>query len=81
MLQLLKKIDIKLVEINNSIMLKSNEVAEMNKHMEDHKRDMDHLEKNNMREAIFNFSLQGEHGVENLKKTSSFKRNGLLWTH
>ncbi|PKP12108.1 MAG: helicase [Bacteroidetes bacterium HGW-Bacteroidetes-4] len=66
--KLLKKVDLKLSEINEAIKLKSDEVASMNKHMQDHKTDMDHLEKNNMREAIFNFSLQGEHSVENRKR-------------
>ena len=45
----------------------------MNKHMEEHKRDMDHLEKNNMRETIFNYSLLGEHSVENKKRLMRLK--------
>ncbi len=78
--QLLKKIDDKLYEIDQAIRLKSDEVYSMNKHMQEHKTDMDHLEKNNMREAIFNYSLQGEHSVENkvrlqrLKDTAYFGR-------
>ena len=71
--RLLQKIDLKLSEINEAVQLKSNEVASMNKHMQDHKTDMDHLEKNNMREAIFNFSLQGEHSVENRKRLIRLK--------
>lgn len=70
---LLKKVDVKLAEINDAIHLKSNEVSSMNKHMQEHKTDMDHLEKNNMREAIFNFSLQGEHSVENKKRMHRLK--------
>lgn len=70
---LLKKVDLKLSEINETIQQKSNEIALMNKHMQDHKTDMDHLEKNNMREAIFNFSLQGEHSVENRKRLTRLK--------
>lgn len=65
---LLKKVEVRISEINEAIQMKSNEVASMNKHMQEHKTDMDHLEKNNMREAIFNFSLQGEHSVENRKR-------------
>lgn len=68
-----KKLDQKLFEINRAIQLKSDEVASMNKHMQEHKTDMDHLEKNNMREAIFNFSLQGEHSVENRKRVLRLK--------
>ena len=70
---LLKKIDTRLYEIREAIHLKSNEVASMNKHIQEHKTDMDHLEKNSMREAIFNYSLQGEHSVENSKRLHRLK--------
>ncbi len=33
----------------------------MNEHMQEHKREMDHLEKNALRETIVNYSLQGNH--------------------
>ena len=69
----LKKVDLKLSEINSAIKLKSDEIAYMNKHMEDHKRDMDHLEKNAMRETIFNYTLQGDHTVENKKRLQKLK--------
>ncbi|MBE0424152.1 MAG: AAA family ATPase [Lutibacter sp.] len=77
---LLKKVNVRIAEINETIQLKSDEVASMNKHMQDHKTDMDHLEKNNMREAISNFALLGEHSIENrtrlhrLKDTAYFGR-------
>lgn len=70
---LLKKVDTRLYEIREAIQLKSNEVASMNKHLQEHKTDMDHLEKNNMREAIFNYSLQGEHCVKNSKRLHRLK--------
>ena len=70
---LLKKVDTRLYEIREAIQLKSNEVASMNKHMQEHKTDMDHLEKNSIREAIFNYSLQGEHSVENSKRLHRLK--------
>lgn len=70
---MLRKVDIRLIEINDAIQLKSDEVTAMNKHMDEHKRDMDHLEKNNMREAIYNFSLQGEHSIENRKRLHRLK--------
>lgn len=76
--KLLTKVDVRLAEIKNSILLKSNEVASMNKHMQDHKTDMDHLEKNNMREAILNFSLQGEHSVENRKRLLRLKNTAFF---
>ncbi|MBW6482511.1 MAG: AAA family ATPase [Vicingaceae bacterium] len=69
----LKKVDIRLTEINEAIKLKSDEVVSMNKHMQENKTDMDHLEKNNMREAIFNFSLQGDHSVANRKRLIRLK--------
>ncbi|MFO7879121.1 MAG: HelD family protein [Bacteroidota bacterium] len=71
--ELLKKTDLKLTEINEAIQLKKDEIDYMNKHMEDHKRDMDHLEKNAMRETIFNYTLQGEHTVENRKRLMRLK--------
>lgn len=71
--EVFKKIDLKLNEINEAIQLKSDEISYMNKHMEDHKRDMDHLEKNAMRETIFNYTLQGEHTVENKKRLLRLK--------
>ena len=64
----LNKVDLKLSEINKAIKLKSDEITYMNKHMQDHKRDMDHLEKNAMRETIYNYTLQGDHTVENKKR-------------
>src|SRR3546814_923694 len=45
----------------------------MNKHMEEYKRDMDHLEKNAMRETIYNYTLQGEHTFENKKRLIRLK--------
>jgi len=41
--------------------------------MQDHKRDMDFLEKNAMREVIRNYSLQGTHSVENSKRLTRLK--------
>ncbi len=57
--EMLKKADLKIAEINEAIQLKSDEIAYMNRHMEEHKRDMDHLEKNALRETIYNYTLQG----------------------
>lgn len=70
---LLKKIDLRLTEINDAINLKKSEIDYMNNHMQEHKRDMDHLEKNAMRETIFNYTLQGEHTVENKKRLLRLK--------
>lgn len=70
---LLEKIDLRLEEINKSVQGKSDEIDEMYKHMQDHKRDMDFLEKNAMREVIQNYSLQGQHGLENRKRLIRLK--------
>ncbi len=70
---LLMKVDQRLTEINEAIKGKSDEIAEMYKHMQDHKRDMDNLEKNAMREVIRNYTLQGDHSVENRKRLIRLK--------
>lgn len=70
---LLSKVDLKLREIDEAIKGKGDEIAEMHKHMQDHKRDMDFLEKNAMREVIRNYSLQGNHSVENRKRLVRLK--------
>ena len=41
---LLVKVDRRIIEIDEAIQGKSDEIAEMHKHMQDHKRDMDNLE-------------------------------------
>ena len=70
---LLTKVDRKLAEIDKAIRGKSDEIAEMYKHMQDHKRDMDNLEKNAMREVIRNYTLQGDHSVANRKRLVKLK--------
>ena len=70
---LLIKVNRKLTEINKAIQGKSDEIADMHKHMQEHKRDMDFLEKNAMREVIHNYSLQGEHSVANRKRLFRLK--------
>lgn len=41
--------------------------------MEEHKRDMDHLDKNAMRETIHNYTLLGDHAVGNRKRLRRLK--------
>lgn len=69
----LQKVDQRIKEINENIQSKSDEIAFLNKHMDEHKRDMDHLEKNAFRETIHNYSLQGEHTVANKKRLLRLK--------
>ncbi len=66
--QVLNKIEDTLVSIQDSIRLKKDEIDYMNTHMEEHKRDMDHLEKNAMRETIHNYTLQGDHALDKRKR-------------
>lgn len=70
---LLKKVDQRLIEIDDAIDLKKEEIDYMNNHMQEHKRDMDHLEKNAMRETIYNYTLQGEHAVDTKKRLFRLK--------
>lgn len=71
--QLLTKVEQRIDAINEGIQLKKEEIDYMNHHMEDHKRDMDHLEKNAMRETINNYTLQGEHSVEHKRRLHRLK--------
>lgn len=70
---LLIKVDQRLFEIDDAIQGKSDEISEMHKHMQNHKRDMDFLEKNAMREVIRNYSLIGGHSVEGRKRLIRLK--------
>ncbi|HDQ15643.1 MAG TPA: helicase, partial [Bacteroidetes bacterium] len=69
----LNAIDKHILEIDKAIQLKKDEIDYMNNHMQEHKRDMDHLEKNAMRESVFNYTLQGEHSVRNKLKLRRLK--------
>lgn len=70
---LLQKVDQRLIDIDDAIDLKKEEIDYMNNHMQEHKRDMDHLEKNAMRETIYNYTLQGEHSVDTKKRLFRLK--------
>lgn len=66
--ELLIKVKRSLEEVKESIQSKKEEIHHLNDHMQEHKRDMDHLEKNAFRETIFNYTLQGEHSLEKRKR-------------
>ena len=70
---LLQKLDVRIKEINELIQVKSDEIADMNHHMQEHKRDMDHVEKAALRESIRNYSLIGDHTVKNRKRMYRLK--------
>ena len=65
---LLGKVRQSLSKVNESIQEKREEIDSLNNHMQEYKRDMDHLEKNAFRETIFNYTLQGEHSVDRRKR-------------
>lgn len=64
----LEEIEQHLSIIDQRINLKKEEIDYMNTHMQEHKRDMDHLEKNALRETVFNYTLQGEHAIDRKKQ-------------
>ncbi|MDD2312226.1 MAG: AAA family ATPase [Petrimonas sp.] len=65
---LLEKVRGSLQQINESILDKKRDIDEMHHHMEEYKRDMDHLEKNALRETIFNYSVIGDHHLDKRKR-------------
>ena len=65
---LLKKVDGAIRFINERIQSQSDEVKYLNTHLQEYKTDMDHLEKNAMREAITNTAALGDHSVDKKKR-------------
>ena len=70
---LLKKVDIEISFINERIHAQANEIKYLNNHLNEHKRDMDHLEKNAIRESITNTAAIGDHSVEKKKRLVRMK--------
>jgi len=68
-----RKINIAIAEVTASVQKKKDEIDEMHKHMQEHKRDMDHLDKNALRETIRNYSSVGEHGQGTKKRLYKLK--------
>lgn len=65
---LLDRVHGTLTNVNDSIKAKKSEIDYLNDHMQENKRDMDHLEKNAFRETIFNYTLQGDHAVDKKRR-------------
>ena len=65
---LLKKVNSAINFINERIQSQSDEVKYLNNHIQEFKTDMDHLEKNAMREAITNTAAMGDHSVDRKKR-------------
>lgn len=60
---LLKKVDESLYAITERIISQKQDIDNAKIHMEEHKRDMDHLEKNAVREAVSQIAMLGEASV------------------
>jgi DNA helicase-2/ATP-dependent DNA helicase PcrA len=71
--ELLIKVDAEISFINERIQHQANEIKYLNNHLNEHKRDMDHLEKNAMRESITNTAAIGDHAVEKKKRLVRLK--------
>jgi DNA helicase-2/ATP-dependent DNA helicase PcrA len=54
--------------INDRIQTQSDEIRYLNTHLQEYKTDMDHLEKNAMREAITNTAVMGDHSVDKKRR-------------
>lgn len=65
---LLQQVEKAITAVNEAIALKQEEIKYLDTTLQEHKRDMDHLEKNALRESITNFGLQGEHAVDKKKR-------------
>jgi DNA helicase II / ATP-dependent DNA helicase PcrA len=65
---LLRQVDVAISFINEKIQSQSDEIKYLNDHLNEHKRDMDHLEKNAMREAVTNTAALGDFSVEKKKR-------------
>ncbi len=64
----LKKIDLAIQSINERLQNQQKNIRDAQNHLQEHKRDMDHLEKNNVREAVDNMMLVGENQLEKRKR-------------
>ena len=65
---LMEKVHDALSDIHQSINLKKEEIDDFFDYMQEHRHDMDRLEKNTMRETIDNYAVQGEHSVGQRKR-------------
>ncbi|HEX2933811.1 MAG TPA: UvrD-helicase domain-containing protein [Bacteroidales bacterium] len=65
---LLRQVDIAISFINERIKSQADEVLHLNRHMQENKADMDHQEKNAMRESITNTASLGDHSVDKKKR-------------
>lgn len=72
--EVIKKLDVAVLNIDKMIQFQGQQIKEANTHMQEHKRDMDHLEKNAVRESISNMSLQGSAALNRKKSLLKLKQ-------
>lgn len=71
--RLLQKVNFAINFINEKIQTQAKQIEYLNNHLSEHKRDMDHLEKNAMRESVTNNAAIGDHAVEKKKRLLRLK--------
>lgn len=69
----LSKIDLAIYNITKRLNKQGQDIKDANKHMEEHKRDMDHLEKNAVRESISNIAMLGRASLDKKKRLLRLK--------
>ncbi|MDZ7847006.1 MAG: hypothetical protein U5L96_09645 [Owenweeksia sp.] len=70
---LLAKVDLAISSINQRINSQKEDIDNAKNHMQEHKRDMDHLEKNAVREAVSQIAMLGDASVGKKKRLLRLK--------
>ncbi|HSP11514.1 MAG TPA: hypothetical protein VLO29_03225 [Salegentibacter sp.] len=71
--QVLSKVDKAIRKITKRIEVQGADIKEANDHMQEYKRDMDHLEKNAVREAVSNMAMVGRASLAQKKRLLRLK--------
>ncbi|MFN3405900.1 MAG: hypothetical protein ACK40G_17530 [Cytophagaceae bacterium] len=66
--KVLKKIDSSIEAIEDRIRTQVDDINRAKTHLQEHKRDMDHLEKNSVREAVTQIAMMGDASVDKKKR-------------
>lgn len=66
--KVLDKVEKAIHQIDFRIQNQVDDIRQAKDHMQEHKRDMDHLEKNAVREVISNIAVQGDHAIERKRR-------------
>lgn len=71
--EVLSKVDKAIQQIIKRIEVQGADIKEANNHMQEHKRDMDHLEKNAVRETVSNMAMVGRASLAQKKRLLRLK--------